>query len=439
MSSALSLEQAPPLSVPMRFFLTAPVFGMLAAGLLLWAGPDALASRWMPFTLALSHLLGLGVLTMTMCGALFQLLPVLVGARVALRWVVGLCHAGLVLGCLVLAGAFLGNSPIAFRLAMLLLGIGLGPFIAIVGFALVRAPRPDDTGRGMRWALLALTATLLLGLLLAAGHGWETVPLWRFPLTDLHMAWALLGWVATLVAAVSYQVVPMFQMTPFYPAVPRRWLAPGIAGALAGLSLLTLEFPAMAWLPNLMLAGTFTVFSVLTLRLLAQRRRKLADASLVFWRVGMLALAASAGTGALELVAPVEPGSALALAPALLFLPGFALLVVCGMLYKIVPFLVWLHLQQRIGGNPAARRRIFPPNMKTLVPERRARIHCGLHVAALVLLLAGLALPVLVRPAAVLWLASFAVLGGNLLVAVHWYRVECQRIDAMADLSASPD
>ncbi len=433
MSTGLSLEQAPPLSVPVRFFLTAPVFGMLAAGLLLWAGPDALASRWMPYTLALSHLLGLGVLTMTMCGALLQLLPVLVGERVAQWWVVWLCHAGLTLGCLVLAGAFLDGSPFAFQLAMLLLGIGLGAFIAVVGAALVRAPRPDDSGRGMRWALLALTVVVSLGLLLAAGHGWEAVPLWRIPWTDLHLAWALMGWIATLVAAVSYQVVPMFQMTPSYPAVLRRWLAAGIAGALVGLTLITVAFPSMAWLPELMLAGILGAYSLWTLRLLTQRRRKLGDASLTFWRMGMTALAAAAATGMLARLASAEYGSVLTLAAALLFLLGFALSVICGMLYKIVPFLVWLHLQQRIGINPAARHRIFPPNMKTLVPERRARLHCGLHVAALVLLLAGLAFPVLVRPAAALWLASFAVLAGNLLLALRRYRVECGRIDAMTE------
>lgn len=37
------------------------------------------------------------------------------------------------------------------------------------------------------------------------------------------------------------------------------------------------------------------------------------------------------------------------LAAAVLFIAGFALSVMCGMLYEIVPFLAFLHLQQRIG------------------------------------------------------------------------------------------
>ena len=54
MTAGLSLEQAPPFNVPLRFFLTAPPFLLLASGLLLWQGPDLFASRWLPATLALA-------------------------------------------------------------------------------------------------------------------------------------------------------------------------------------------------------------------------------------------------------------------------------------------------------------------------------------------------------------------------------------------------
>ena len=57
MQALLSFEQSPPISAPLRFFLTAPLFGMLAGALLLWGGPDLLASRWTPGALALTHLI----------------------------------------------------------------------------------------------------------------------------------------------------------------------------------------------------------------------------------------------------------------------------------------------------------------------------------------------------------------------------------------------
>jgi hypothetical protein len=431
-ANSLALEQAPPLSVPLRFFLTAPLFGIAAAALLLWLGPDALASRWTPAALALAHLLAIGVLGMVMLGAMLQMLPVLAGVPVAApRLIGGLCHGLLLLGVLSLAVGFLRGPPLAFVLASLLLGLALGLFVLVIGLGLARAPQPNDSVRGMRWALAGLLMTLLLGLPLALAHGAIGLPLLRLPLTDLHAGWGLLGWIAVLVAVVAYQVVPMFQMTAAYPAWLRRALAPAVFALLSWLSLAAWRgWPV--WLPEALLALAVAVFAVITLRLLGQRRRKVGDASLGFWRLGMLALLGAALAAVLWPWLPIVPGSSLAMAPTLLFLLGFALSVVSGMLYKIVPFLVWLHLQQRLSAFPKPRAALLPPNMKTILPDRRARLQLYLHAAALVMLLAGLALPMLLRPAALLWLGSFALLGFNLLMATRCYLGECRRIDAAA-------
>ncbi|MHB0982634.1 MAG: hypothetical protein ACYC02_04540, partial [Thiobacillus sp.] len=79
--AGLSFGQAPPYSLPLRFFLTAPLFLLAAAGLIVWA-PEALASRWTPYTLALTHALTLGFLAMVMLGALLQMLPVVAGSSI---------------------------------------------------------------------------------------------------------------------------------------------------------------------------------------------------------------------------------------------------------------------------------------------------------------------------------------------------------------------
>ena len=61
LQAGLPFEQAPPVSLPLRFFLTAPLFLLAAAGLIVLS-PDALASRWTPQALALTHALTLGFL-----------------------------------------------------------------------------------------------------------------------------------------------------------------------------------------------------------------------------------------------------------------------------------------------------------------------------------------------------------------------------------------
>lgn len=62
MATLLSFDNAPPLSVPARFFVAAPGYGVLAGLLVLLQGQDLLLSRWSPAMLALTHLLTVGVL-----------------------------------------------------------------------------------------------------------------------------------------------------------------------------------------------------------------------------------------------------------------------------------------------------------------------------------------------------------------------------------------
>lgn len=373
--------------------------------------------------LAISHLITLGVLAMVMCGAMFQLLPVLAGVRVACpRLVGGLCHLLLVLGTFSLAAGFLGNSEVLFLLAVVLLALAFALFVGVIGAGLLRAPRPGDSVRGMRWALAGLAVVVATGVVLGLGHSGLLLPLPRHLLTDLHLVWGLVGWVAALVIVVAFQVVPMFQMTPPYPPLLRRWLAVVLFVLLSWLTAAVVFNWAGAVLPALLLAAVLATFGVLTLRLLSRRQRKVGDASLSFWRLGMAALVVTALLAIWQLTDPPLSGSPWALAPALLFVLSFALSVINGMLYKIVPFLVWLHLQQHLAARPAATGTYMPPTMRTILPERHARLHLHLHLTALAALLAGLYNPVLVRPAAVIWMAAFAVLAVNLFSAVAIYR-----------------
>lgn len=79
----------------------------------------------------------------------------------------------------------------------------------------------------------------------------------------------------------------------------------------------------------------------------------------------------------------------------ILFIIGFAASAVSGMLYKIVPFLLWYDLQSRPGMD---RRKL--PNMKDLLPDRAAKQQFWLHLAALALLVAAPLAPQLLTRAA---------------------------------------
>jgi hypothetical protein len=437
-STGLSLEQAPPFSVPLRFFLTAPWFLPLAAALLAWQGPEAFASRWLPVTLALTHLFTLGFMAQVMLGALLQMLPVVVGVVVPRpRLTAALIHIPLTLGTLVLTVAFSSSTPAGFQVAGWLLGLAFGVALTAMHWALWRAPVVNGTVIALRCALGALLITVGLGLSLGGYLGWGWG--WDLPvvaMTDLHAAWGLVGWTLLLVAGVAYQVVPMFQITPPYPSAFVRRFTPLMAVLLAVWSMLTLGGweTAARWAGAALALGV-ALFAVTTLRLLTQRRRKIGDPTLLYWRTSMVSLL----TGALLwLLAPWIP----ALAPApqvewllgILLIFGFAVAVINGMLYKIVPFLAWFHLQAQLLG------RVKIPNMKQLLPEARIRGQFWAYLAALLLLLAAAVHPsVLTYPAALALGVAGAWLGINLVSVWRIYRRTWHEGLATAPLEVEPN
>ena len=77
-TGGLSLDQAPAEDIPLRFFISAPIFGILAGLMVLLKGNLLFSNTWMPETVALTHLLILGWMGSVIFGALYQMIPVLV-------------------------------------------------------------------------------------------------------------------------------------------------------------------------------------------------------------------------------------------------------------------------------------------------------------------------------------------------------------------------
>ena len=416
--AGLSFEQAPPFSLPLQFFLTAPLFLLAAAGLIVFS-PETLASRWTPQALALTHALTLGFLAMTMLGALLQMLPVVAGAPLpAPRRIAWLSHVALTLGSIALIGGFLTAEPASLGAGIVLLGSGLALFLAAAAISLTHAVA-SATVNGMRLALICLGITVLLGVALALLRtGWWTPPA-ADAVMAAHVSFGLLGWVLLLVIGVAYQVVPMFQITPPYPPRLSRWLA-GAAFALLFLHGAAPLLPepvaaAATLLAESGLAAVILIFALVTLRLQSRRRRKLPDVTLDFWRAGMVSLIASVTVWLAAQFSPAWAGSdAYPLLLGVLFIGGFAVSVVNGMFYKIMPFLAWFHLQAQLQARAGSI-----PTMKSMISERWTRMQFRLHVLTCLLLIATVWWPQLAVASGSVLALSALLLWVNLLSAAR--------------------
>ncbi len=422
-TAGLSLDNIPPLRVPMGFFLTAPWFGMLAAAvLLLW--PEAFDSRWHPAMLAIVHLLTLGFGAMVMIGAMIQVLPVLSSSAVPAApllapWIRG-C---LSLGTLGLAGGFLFSRNSLLWLALPLLLLVFLLFLGAAGFALLRAGKGGSSVFCLRLAALSLLVTVLFGIFQLSTYVGLNWVIYSFDRTDDHALLGLLGWGALLIMGVSFQVIPMFHVAPSFPT----WLTRLVPVTLA-LSLIAALLLPSALQPLMLLISvlTITVWAVGALRVLHHRKRKLLDYTVRFWELALGNLLAAAlfwGLYKLELN-PLGDGGQLYLLLGFGFGIGFMLSVILGMLQKIVPFLMFLHLQRACMSDPKAFMNL--PNMKELIPTADScwqfRLHCTVLILLYLSFVGGEYQQLLLRITALALLISFGWLARTLIRADRLYR-----------------
>ena len=406
--TGLSLDNIPPVETPLKFFLVAPVFGVLA-GILLIGYPELLTNRWLPATLAFTHLLTLGVGTMVILGALFQVLPVVSNRAVPwdqaiapwVRW-------GMVWGTLAPTTGFLTSRGWLIGLAALLLASGFVLFVSAFGTGLVRARPAGATTVTLRLAALSLVATLVLGGMQLSLRLWPEAGLYEPHQTFLHAFVGGFGWVLLLIMGVSFQVIPMFHVAPAFP----RWLCRQLTLVIFTANAAVL----LAWQPVAALALPLTLMAAIlyasvALKVLMARKRKLVDYTVRFWQLGLSQLI-TASLLALGLIftegdtwrAPVE------LLLGLVFTLGFVLSVMLGMLQKIAPFLIYLHLQRKALANPQAVM-VKLPHMKALITTERSRWQYRLQLVLLPSIYLAPWAPWMAVVAGLLMVAAFGWLG----------------------------
>ena len=420
--TGLNFEAIPAISSPIRFYLTAPVFALLAAILFAMHGESLWLSRWMPVTLAVTHLIALGVMAMIMIGSLFQVMPVLCGAAIPISgWRLHLFHATLVAGVLTLAAAFLGW--LSFLLPFVLLGLSLGYFSLTLAWLLITQAKGEQTRLPILLAILALVALVLIGLVLLSGYLWGFIPAAGKVLTNLHAGIGSFGWIMLLVMAVSFQVIPMFHVTP---SVSKRWRYTVISLLIIGLGLAGLEVFgfALSWGWLLCIIATL-LYCIITLDRLSKRKRKLPDVVVKYWQVGLVNLMLACSV-LLWLILPFDKATwamlwqiKLEVLLGFLFGFGFVLAIIQGMLLKIVPFLISLHLQRLMMQNPMAM--IPLPDHYQLISRVRMKWQFYSYLALLSTLWLGFFLPVATPLMAIMFAINWLIIAYNIYGAITQY------------------
>lgn len=368
------MDQAPPFKAPLKFFLTAPLFAIFAAIFLLFGDNFA---TYTPYMISAVHLVTLGFMVMIIFGALQQMLPVIAGAVIAkAKITANITYYSLILGLVLFAIAFILYEKVLFFLSAILLLFSLLYFCTIALVQLIKVPNKSYIVQGLIFALVFFLIAFLAGIYLLISHATGNISELHNSFTLIHYNYIFFGFIFLLIVSITIQVVPMFWVCGAYSKNLQKYLIYSLVLVLVAYPFVLLLAPSFVVFLKILLIVIASIFAFVTIFKLRNRKRKLQDISVNFYTISMVFLVVSMIYYFCMIFFDLKVEVF-----AILLGLGFVISLMTGMLYKIVPFLTWFHLNA-LG--------IFDiPTLRDMIPMKRMQLHYYLHLIIIVLFLVG--------------------------------------------------
>lgn len=438
---------APSVTLPLRFVMTGLVALVLGIALLLLRPEILTTYHYNQYVIATTHVFVLGWICTVVMGSVYQLVPVALETRLFSERLAAIQFFLHVVGVGGMIWMFwtwnmkqVGHFGCVF-------GTGVALFIYNIFRTLLRVPRWNVVAAGVASMLFWLGTTVLLGLAVAAGKcsyestasvsgtgafGWLLKAVASFPehmsrfdaiaTMHAHAHVGVAGVFLMLIVGVSYRLVPMFTLSdvqsPRRAAASLVLLNAGLAAVFFGILLRT------GWKPvaGLLIVAGLVVYAMEILAILRARKRRVLDWGVRYFLTSLALLPVVAVVGVV-LSWPSLPLTAftgqLENLYGLLAIVGVVSFAIVGMLYKILPFIVWYTCYSRQVG----LRKV--PALADLYSAPVQKAGYWLFLGGILVVSAGtlLAGPVLVR-------VGVGLLGGAVLTLLinsglmlrHWLR-----------------
>jgi len=359
MFAGLSLDQAPPFEAPLKFFLTAPIMAILGSLMVLFGETNIVAL----------HLITIGFMIMMMFGAMQQMLPVVAG--VVIKKPLFVANFTYIFLLIFLFSFSIGlyyhiTMLLYLSIVTLLLSIAFFSFISLRG--LLGVQNRSFIVNGFIMSLGFFSVAFFLGLLMLYLHGSQNIGELYPQILFLHFNIIFFGWVFLLIATIAFQVIPMFWVCEAYTQNEQKIILFGITLSLVFLVMDTLFGFGLYSLFKLLIGSFGLYFSFITYKKLHNRKRKLKDQSVLFWQTGLFFFVFGLFSFILGEVVVFDE-----MVTTILF-GAFAISIINGMAYKIIPFLTWFHISSK---------GVFTvPNMRDMIEDRFITLQRYLHILA---------------------------------------------------------
>jgi hypothetical protein len=325
-----------------QHFAAATLYLLAGAAGLVWIAPELASGAYLsPRVAGVTHLFTLGWLTTVIFGALYQLLPVALGAPI--RWP-RVAHASFwtfAPGAGIFACGVAEGSSALHHAGIALVTTGIALAVTNIGATLPRARSRDVTWAAIAMALTFLASTLAFGVVLLHNIHTGFIAAARLRVLAVHLHVAIAGWALIMIVGVSHRLLPMFLLAH---GADTRWTRRSLGLLGTGIPVLAtgllMRIAAVTWVGALLMMGGVACFAWQAACFHRARVRKRIDAGMQFARV---AIGFLLGASVLGLVVLWQgPGATrLATIYVLAGLLGGIVCYVVGFFYKIVPLLAW--------------------------------------------------------------------------------------------------
>jgi len=407
--AGLSTDQAPPISAPVRFFLTAPLFGILAGILILFSDSATLMNRFSMESIVITHAITIGFLSFIMLGSMTQMLPVLAGAKMPkVELVTQSSYILLVVGVIsMLIGLYTSNTMLNI-IAFIGLGGGFLIILTATALSLRTVVNFNATVRGITTSMVFAFFIVLMGLYLLYSYIINDVGSTHMIVANVHSVWAVFGFAVILIIGVAFQVLPMFYVAPKFKSFCKKRVVWLISIGLVIWMFLSAFYEEYTIVGKLWIAMFVWAFATTVWLKLSKRRRPISDVTVWYWRSASIFLTLGSFLWIFDEYFKHEY-----IVMVGILIGGFILSIIIGMLYKIVPFLVWFHLN--------AMGYMSIPTINEMINKRVAQVQFILFIASLIGFIFSFYMPYLLDISAISFIISMVLLEYNVVAPILIY------------------
>ncbi|GAB1441566.1 hypothetical protein MASR2M39_04000 [Ignavibacteriales bacterium] len=349
MVPGFATKLSPSFKLVSLYFLTAIVSLIAAVVMMIVDYKGLRGHHFSPVVLAVTHITILGWIALTIFGAVFQLISIILKVKLHSEKLAYTQYFFHMVGMILLVTSFylfnfgtmmvVGGSMLLFAVILFLINLGI---------TLSKGEKRNLTGIFLVASNIYLFLTVLLGLLLAINLGFPFISGDHLALLTVHAHLGVAGWIGMVIAGVSMKLIPMFTLSHGYSVKPAWGVFILLNAGVSGFSLFRIfglaEVSDYIFAP--MIALGFILFFYQIVLIIKKRMKKNLDLGIKFSLFAYTALVVGLALG-ISILFSSGKGIYAEMNPnviyGFIFLFGFITQLIFGQMYKIIPFLIWFH------------------------------------------------------------------------------------------------